>query len=106
MLLTSTTKAGQQLHRIAATWPVDPFRPNLQLKNLLDSLADHPHLTPQAVRAARALQDNEFQTKYALSEKILKPASTPHHYSRLVEGFEKSAKGIGRPWWKIFFGIW
>jgi len=100
------TTVGAPLRRIAATWPIDPFRPNLQLKNFLEALADHPNLTPQAVRAARALQDNEFQKKYALSDKTLKPASMPHHYTRLVEGFDKSAKGIGRPWWKIFFGIW
>ena len=30
----------------------------------------------------------------------------PLYYTRLVEGVDKSAKGIGRPWWKIFFGIW
>jgi len=30
----------------------------------------------------------------------------PLHYDRLVEGFEKIAKGIERPWWKVFFGIW
>ena len=45
-------------------------------------------------------------SQYALSEHMLKPASMPHHYTRLVEAFEKSAQGIARPWWKIFFGIW
>ncbi|KAH9948485.1 hypothetical protein B0H21DRAFT_690069 [Amylocystis lapponica] len=102
----ASTKLAPQLHRIAAGWPVDPFRANIQLKTFLASLADHPNLTPQAVRAARALQDNEFQKKYPLSEKLLKPASMPHHYTRLVEAFDKSAQGIRRPWWKIFFGIW
>ncbi|KZT05232.1 uncharacterized protein LAESUDRAFT_715033 [Laetiporus sulphureus 93-53] len=102
----SATKLSQELHSIAATWHVDPFRPNLQLKNFLDSLADHPNLTARAVRAASALQKNEFQKRYQLSEKMLKPASMPHHYDRLVEGYEKSAKGVGRPWWKIFFGVW
>lgn len=99
-------KLGGRLRSIAATWPVDPFRPNLQLKNFLTSLADHPNLTPEAVRAAHTLQDSQLQKKYPLSDHILKPASMPHHYTRLVEGFEKSAKGIGRPWWKIFFGVW
>lgn len=45
-------------------------------------------------------------SQYALSDKILKPASMPHHYTRLLEAFEKSAQGIARPWWKIFFNIW
>ena len=30
----------------------------------------------------------------------------PLHYARLKEGYEKTLKGIGRPWWKIFFGVW
>ena len=59
----STVKLSQQLHRIASKWPVDPFRPHLQLGTFLKSLADHPQLTPQAVRAARALEENEFQRK-------------------------------------------
>lgn len=104
--MASTTKLTQQLHRTAAHWPGDPFRPHLQLGTFLKALADHPQLTPQAVRAARALHENEFQRKYPLSEKSLKPASMPLYYTRLVEGYEKSAQGIGRPWWKIFFGIW
>ncbi|KAI0742698.1 hypothetical protein C8Q80DRAFT_1109542 [Daedaleopsis nitida] len=95
-----------QLQKIAANWPGDPFRPNVQLKTFLASLAEHPSLTPTAVRATRALRDDEFKTKYALSAKTLQPASMPHHYTRLVEAFDKSAKGIARPWWKIFFNIW
>lgn len=61
--MASTIKLAPQLHRIAAQWPADPFRPHLQLKTFLDSLAEHPQLTPQAVRAARALENNEFQKK-------------------------------------------
>ena len=45
-------------------------------------------------------------SQYPLSEKTLKPASMPMYYQRLNEGYEKSAQGIGRPWWKIFFNIW
>jgi len=37
---------------------------------------------------------------------VLKPASMPMHYVRLKEGYEKTLKGIGRPRWKIFFGVW
>ena len=61
--MTTTTKLSQQLHRIAAQWPTDPFRPNLQLKTFLDSLAAHPQLTSQAVRASRVLLNNEVQKK-------------------------------------------
>ena len=45
-------------------------------------------------------------SQYPLSDKTLKPASMPLYYTRLVDGYEKSAQGIARPWWKIFFGIW
>ncbi|KAI0346530.1 hypothetical protein BDW22DRAFT_1405334 [Trametopsis cervina] len=104
--MPTSVKLSQQLHTIAQRWPTDPFRPHLQLGAFLKSLADHPQLTPQAVKAARALEENEFQRKYALSKKTLSPKSMPHYYDRLVEGVEKSAQGIGRPWWKIFFNVW
>ncbi|GJE99144.1 hypothetical protein PsYK624_153910 [Phanerochaete sordida] len=102
----ASPKLSQQLHRIASQWPVDPFRPHLQLGTFLKSLADHPQLTPHAVRAARSLLENESARKYPLSDKTMKPASMPQYYARLGEGYEKSAQGIARPWWKVFFGIW
>ncbi|KAL0952734.1 hypothetical protein HGRIS_006965 [Hohenbuehelia grisea] len=104
--MATAGKLGQKLASVASVWHVDPFRPQLQLKTFLTSLSRHPHLTPAAVQAARALKDNELSKKYPLSKKMLEPASMPLHYKRLVEGFEKSAQGIGRPWWKVFFGIW
>ena len=50
-----------QMQKIAGRWAEDPFRPNVQLKIFLTSLADHPSLTPAAVRAARALENDEFK---------------------------------------------
>lgn len=105
-MAAAPTKLAQKLAAIADSWVKDPFRPNLQLQTFLKSLAAHPRLTPQAVQAARALRDNGLQKQYPLSKKMLKPASMPHHYDRLIEGYQKSARGIGRPWWKVFFGIW
>lgn len=122
------SKLSQKLANIAAAWPSDPFRPNLQLKTFFQSLSKHPNLTPRAVNAAHSLKDNESMKKvrsaplivtptlfcrelkphclqYPLSTKMLEPASVPQHYERLVEAFEKSAQGIGRPWWKVFFGV-
>ena len=57
----------QQMQRIAAKWPEDPFRPNMQLKTFLGSLAEHPNLTPAAVRTARALERDEFKSKVRAS---------------------------------------
>jgi len=100
------TKLSRKLSSIAASWPTDPFRPNLQLKNFFQSLSTHPNLTPAAVDAVDALKNNAIMIKYPLSKKTLEPASRPQHYTRLVEGYEKSSQGIGRPWWKVFFGVW
>ncbi|KAF4568351.1 hypothetical protein EYR40_010246 [Pleurotus pulmonarius] len=104
--MATTSKLAQKMSNIAALWPKDPFRPQIQLKTFLTSLSAHPNLTPQAVQAARALKDNDMFKKYPLSRKMLQPASMPKYYDRLVEGFEKSAQGIARPWWKVFFGVW
>ncbi|KAF9006945.1 hypothetical protein BDQ17DRAFT_1238338 [Cyathus striatus] len=103
---TATKNASQRLLTIADSWTKDPFRPNLQLHNFLRSLSKHPKLTNEAVAAARVLQNNKMRKRYELTSKTLRPASMPLHYPRLVEGYEKSAQGIGRPWWKVFFGIW
>ncbi|EIW76678.1 hypothetical protein CONPUDRAFT_63320 [Coniophora puteana RWD-64-598 SS2] len=102
----ASSKAAQKLFAIAKTWPVDPFRPNIQLKNFLQSLSTHPRLTEQIVIPVQALRDNTIQTKYPLSKKTLEPASMPKHYTRVVQGYENSAKGTGRSWWQIFFGVW
>ncbi|KAJ7584842.1 hypothetical protein C8J56DRAFT_862378 [Mycena floridula] len=97
---------GPKMAAIAKNWIHDPVRPHLQLSTLLESLAKHPNLTTRAVAAAGDLQNNMMFKRYPLSEKILKPASVPHHYERIVEGLEKSTRGIGRPWWKVVLGIW
>ncbi|KAF8529387.1 hypothetical protein JB92DRAFT_2861831, partial [Gautieria morchelliformis] len=102
----TTIPLGSQLVKIAKSWKYDPLRPTLQMETFLTSLAAHPKLTPNAVRAAQALQDNVAQKKWPASPKLTHPASMPEYYDRLLEGVEKSAKGIGRPWWKIFFGVW
>ena len=119
----AASKYAQKLKAIVAAWPTDPFRPNMQLKDFLQSLAAHPRLTPEAVRSARALLENGVQHKvialslvlafrshtalqYPLSKKTLEPTSMPKHYERLVQGYERSAQGIRRPWWQVFFGIW
>ena len=62
----ATSASRQQLRKIAARWPADPFRPNVQLKTLLTSLAEHPYLTSSAVRATQALQRDEFKHKVCI----------------------------------------
>ncbi|KAE9406096.1 hypothetical protein BT96DRAFT_852019 [Gymnopus androsaceus JB14] len=106
MSAKGTTKLAQQLSSIAGQWPKDPFRPHLLLPTFLQSLSKHPKLTPEAVQAVQALKNNRAKKEYPLSDTIMKPASKPLHYVRLVDGLQKSSQGIGRPWWKVFFGIW
>lgn len=59
----TTKAAGNQLQRLAAKWPADPFRPHLQLKTFLESLSHHPNLTDGAVIAARSLLQNDLRHK-------------------------------------------
>lgn len=57
---------GSQLAKIAKAWKHDPLRPTLQMETFLTSLAAHPKLTPNAVRAAQALSNNVAQKKAPL----------------------------------------
>ena len=61
MATSSVSKLSRQLKQVAQSWPTDPFRPNMQISNFFQSLATHPDLTPEAVRAAQALQNGELQ---------------------------------------------
>jgi hypothetical protein len=67
-VMSSTKQLGARLARIADAWPADPFRPNMQLKSFLQSLAEHPHLSPAAVDAARALESNAAMLKVRASK--------------------------------------
>ncbi|SJL08379.1 uncharacterized protein ARMOST_11742 [Armillaria ostoyae] len=55
--VASQAQLSQRLSTIAGKWVQDPFR-HIQLSAFLESLAKHPRLTPQAVEAASALQNN------------------------------------------------
>lgn len=79
--MSPTIKLAAQLHKIATQWPVDPFRPHLQLKTFLGSLAEHPQLTPSAVSAARALENNEFQKKVRLCTSLESKSDAQTHPS-------------------------
>ena len=70
----TTKSVGNQLQKLAAQWPADPFRPHLQLKTFLESLSRHPSLTDEAVIATRSLLQNDLRHKvgrcpYSLNHK-------------------------------------
>ncbi|KIJ24662.1 hypothetical protein M422DRAFT_274496 [Sphaerobolus stellatus SS14] len=102
----SPKSLSARLKTISKSWQFDVLHPQYQLSTFLTSLASHPKLTPEAVKAAEALSDNAAMRKFPLPEKLASPASMPLYYTRLLDGIEKSKQGIGRPWWKVFFNIW
>ena len=106
MAVNQARNLAGELLKVSTAWPKDPFRPNLQLPVFLESLAKHPRLTPASVKASEALLNNAIRAKYPTPETLLRPKSMPLHYDRLLEGYEKSAQGIKRPWYKVFFNIW
>jgi hypothetical protein len=60
--------AQNRLRNIAAEWPADPLRPNLQLKTFLSALADHPALSQRAVIATDALQTNKVSAQVSVKK--------------------------------------
>lgn len=100
---------SMKLKSIAAAWPTDPFRPNLQLKNFLDALAAHPRLTPGAVRSAKALLDDDVRHKVgpllcircAFSTRVhsthcLKRRWSPRRFPDTTNGWFKDTKKVHR----------
>ncbi|CAE6474483.1 unnamed protein product [Rhizoctonia solani] len=96
---------GQSLTKVIRRWPQDPLQSPTQLKSVLEVLANSPGLTPRTVGASQALCEDVAKKQYPLSEKILRPRSSPHHYEKLMENVHKSAQGIERKWWQRFFNI-
>lgn len=68
-------KLAQKMAGIARSWLHDPIRPHLQLSAFLESLASHPNLTPQAVRAAQLLQNSEVYKKVGLLPRMFSSPS-------------------------------
>ncbi|KAG8908331.1 hypothetical protein FRB99_007257 [Tulasnella sp. 403] len=96
------------LRQLAKNWPKDPVRPNLQFGELLNYVAENsPEGVPaRGISAVKALQSNHLMKKYPISPRTTKPASFPHHYDRLVLGYENATKGKTRSWFQIIFGIY
>ena len=74
------------------------------------SASPQPDLGPGQYLSMRFLSSGPCKKKLLSQtptpQSVLEPASMPMHYVRLKEGYEKTLKGIGRPRWKIFFGVW
>lgn len=78
------SNVSQKLSTLVGSWPQDPLRPNLQLKNFLKSLSTHPNLTPQAVEAAQDLQRDAV---------LKKVCSEVYFHASYLRGWDASLEG-------------
>ncbi|KAF8343894.1 uncharacterized protein EI90DRAFT_2901747 [Cantharellus anzutake] len=93
------------LQQIARTWPQDRLRPNIQFSQVLEFLSMSPTINARSVAAARALTIDRIKGQVTLSEKMTAPPSSPKHYSKLVEGVNRSIRGEKRSWIEQFFAL-
>ena len=80
---------------IRDSWPIDRLRPEQNhIQNLLRSRIQNPpagaHDEKREVNAAYLLLDNSFGKQYTLSERMMKPASNPNHYTDLARELEEA----------------
>ncbi|PVF96790.1 hypothetical protein CPB86DRAFT_775579 [Serendipita vermifera] len=85
---------SKQLLRIGKWWPPDILRPRLQYGEYLVALAQakqfESRMTPKLIRSQQMLVQDGLKEKYALSEKMLHPASFPNKYAKLVGLLEEA----------------
>lgn len=85
---------------IAKEWPFTKLRPKLQFKNLVQNIHDRSHeheqIAGKSVVALEALLNNKHFNNYPLSAKMLKPASAPNHYDKVLDAVD------GKPIHKSF----
>lgn len=55
------------------------------------------------VNALYSLLEDRYSKKYALSPGVLKPASSPEYYTKLMEEIEKAPK---KSWWEAKVDEW
>lgn len=98
ILYSIMPKSGlaQELLKVGQRWPTDILRPRLQYGNFLVALSNSKEhqkgLTPELLRSQHRLIENRLKDKYALSEKMMVPASYPDKYAKLVTLLEEAAE--------------
>ncbi|KAH9879807.1 hypothetical protein J1614_001831 [Plenodomus biglobosus] len=60
------------------------------------------HEQPQ-INALFSLLENRYSKKYPISQRVLKPASAPLHYTRLMEEIERAPR---KSWWQAKVDEW
>lgn len=118
-------------NRLLTLWPSDPLRPTLPLTNALqrrgtlygvtplpqpdnlpskklpETTSPAPQLSADAelanINALYSLLENRYSKTYKLSPGVLKPASNPEYYERLME---EIARAPTKTWWQAKMDNW
>ena len=80
---------SNQLKTLIARVPVDPLRPHA---NFQSSLLARTNISSSELTSLEKILNNGIKSKYALSNKILRPAFNKDYYERIqsvMEGREK-----------------
>ncbi|GAA5973670.1 hypothetical protein JCM11641_005072 [Rhodosporidiobolus odoratus] len=105
-------------YAVADAWPQDKLRPNHQFKDAIRAAADRAFLVQaspspadrqqaqtcqlspiqvnkaaEAAASLKRLLGNEAMKARPLSERTIKPASFPKHYSRIIDAANRAEKG-------------
>ncbi|KAH8724605.1 hypothetical protein GQ44DRAFT_682987 [Phaeosphaeriaceae sp. PMI808] len=126
----SKTLITKHYTRLLALWPKDALRPNLPFTRTIEHRAlpygrlnseprpedaqskptSTPPLTPPnpqfhhaQINALYSLLEDRYTTKHQLSPAVLKPASSPDHYDRLMAEIERAPK---KTWWQAKIDEW
>jgi cytochrome b pre-mRNA-processing protein 6 len=131
-LQSSPRKIAKQYARLLALWPQDALRPTLPFTRAIErrglpyglkplepaSEAPQPKTPPPAtpaptaatpqlehaqVNALYSLLENRYSKKYPLSPAVLRPASAPEHYERLMAEIERAPQ---KSWWQAKVDEW
>ncbi|KAH7085546.1 hypothetical protein BKA63DRAFT_499822 [Paraphoma chrysanthemicola] len=123
---------AKQYTRLLALWPKDALRPNLPFTRPIERRGlpyglkplepvsgapqpkspqpaapapspANPQLEQAQVNALYSLLENRYSAKFSLSPGVLKPASAPEHYERLMAEIERAPN---KSWWQAKLDEW
>ncbi|KAJ9624175.1 hypothetical protein H2203_005626 [Taxawa tesnikishii (nom. ined.)] len=115
----SRAQIAKHYERILTRWPVDRLRPEVSFQNVLkkriegatpaqgsvpNAAEGAPAKTPASgqapemkqINALYSLLENRYSKEYPVSQNLLKPQSSPNHYTNLAKEIEELPD---RTWW-------
>ncbi|WVF66290.1 hypothetical protein IAT40_001030 [Kwoniella sp. CBS 6097] len=132
MSASSSRITSAQLKPVIRSLPSSPLSDKVQLSDALELIADRAlaagfsaaaagstsGTTAEALRIAghqkrlSQMRDSIVRIRsgnamklYPLSKTTLSPPNDPFFYTRMRNAFHNAAKGMKRPWWKVFFNV-